>query len=195
MHIDLDIFKKLSNNIEPEKGRILIAEPFLKGYYFSRSIILLTEYNEQGSMGLVLNKPLDLTLDKLVKDVPVNEFPIWCGGPVGNEKLFYLHNSPGIPGSISVNKGLFFGGDFAVIRSMIQNQSLTESDIRFFLGYSGWLPGQLKQEIDEDSWLVSQTSIKKTLFNDTEFLWRDVVESMGDRYSMWTNFPADPELN
>ncbi len=193
MDLDIDLFKITGNNIQPSKGRILVAEPFLQGYYFSRAIVLLTEHNEEGSMGLVLNKPLDVTLDKVITQHKVNPFNLTCGGPVSPDKLFFIHKYPNIPGSVDIVPGLYFGGDFKTIMSLSTQDG--GNSIRFFIGYSGWSPGQLQGEIKENSWLVTETSIDNILhFSDDEF-WKDVVKDMGRKYSTWANFPVTPELN
>ncbi len=193
MDLDLDIFKITSNNVEPEKGRILIAEPFLQGYHFSRSIILLTEHGEEGSMGLVLNKPLDVTLDKLIQQFPIPAFDLTCGGPVSPDKLFYLHTYANIPGAMEIIPGLYFGGDFEVIRDVIAADE--NHHIRFFIGYSGWSSGQLEDEIKQNSWLVTESTIPEILDFTSEEYWVSSMKKLGNKYATWVNFPNTPELN
>lgn len=195
MDLNLDIFKIITNNVKPIKGRILIAEPFLQGYYFSRSIILLTEHNEEGSVGLVLNKPLDITLDKVLTDYKIPRENLTCGGPVSPDKLFYIHTYPNVQAAEEILPGLYFGGDFDKIYEAFKKDELATQKIRFFIGYSGWTNGQLSEEIEKNSWLVSDTSLQDIFeYTDGEF-WVEVVKNMGKKYAVWANYPSNPDMN
>lgn len=195
MNLDLDIFKIKTNNVSPVKGKILIAEPFLKGYYFSRSIVLLTEHGKEGSMGLVLNKPLDLTISQIMKDVPFKDVNVYCGGPVSPDRLFYIHSIPDISDAVEVINGLYFGGDFNDLKTILTICPEKIEQIRFFIGYSGWDAGQLKDELTDDSWLVSKME-NNFIFNPAdEESWTDSLNSMGGKYIQWSKFPSNPELN
>ncbi|MFB6319378.1 YqgE/AlgH family protein [Saccharicrinis sp. FJH54] len=195
MKLDIDIFKIKQNNVKPKKGRVLISEPFLQGYYFSRSIVLLTEHDAEGSMGLVLNKPLDLKIGSVLKDVSFSDTKLICGGPVSPDKLFYIHSFKNVPGASELVKGLFFGGNFEYIKDLLAINPLLIEDIRFFIGYAGWSPGQLADELKESSWLVTALSAERILHAPIDRLWRSTVESLGEDYARWTNFPSNPEMN
>ena len=87
-----DIFKIEHNNLPPEKGKILISEPFLNDLYFQRSVVLLIEHNENGSMGFVLNKKTDLWLNDLLDGLDhLPRIPVYLGGPVSFDRLFFIH--------------------------------------------------------------------------------------------------------
>jgi Putative transcriptional regulator len=95
---------------QPSVGRLLIAQPFMNEPYFGRSVVLLTQHSELGSMGLVLNKPLKLLLHEIVEGVKIEEnIPVFCGGPVGAKSLFYLHNIDEVPQSFKITKNLYLG--------------------------------------------------------------------------------------
>ncbi len=195
MNLDLDIFRIQTNNVSPVKGRILIAEPFLKGYYFSRSIVLLTEHGKEGSMGLVLNKPLNLKISQIMKDVPFKDVTVYCGGPVSPDRLFYVHAIPGISDAAEVISGLYFGGNFDEIKTRLTIYPDNLDKIRFFIGYSGWSAGQLKDELNEDSWLVSKMENQSVLKPAGEELWTYSLCMLGGKYIAWSKFPSNPELN
>ena len=86
-----DILKIRTNNLKPSKGRILISEPFLIDYYFKRSVVLLAEHNDEGSFGLIINKPVDMHLGDVLRDFPEFDAPIYLGGPVKTENLYFIH--------------------------------------------------------------------------------------------------------
>ena len=92
MNINTDIFKIQSNNVMPSRGKILISEPFLHDVTFGRSVVLLVDHTEEGSMGLIINKPLPLMLNDIIKEFKyIEDIPLHKGGPIGTDTLFYLH--------------------------------------------------------------------------------------------------------
>ena len=164
MNIDSDIFKIQSNNVLPSRGRILISEPFLRDATFGRSVILLVDNTDEGSMGLVINKQLPLFLNDIIMEFKyLDEIPLYKGGPIATDTLFYLHTLSDIPGSISISKGLYLNGDFDEINKYILQGNKISECIRFFLGYSGWDSEQLSNEIRENTWLVSGEVDQPTL--------------------------------
>lgn len=196
MNLDLDIFKIVHNDMKPQKGRVLISEPFLQGYYFSRSIVLITEHNKEGSMGVVLNKQLDVTAGDLIKDFPLEDVTLWCGGPVSPDRLYYIHSFGNmISGSIHIKGNLYFGGDFSSILELLHQSPELIKRISFYVGYAGWAPGQLVDEIDDNAWLVAELPEDEIMGSTSEGAWKRVVSSMGKRYKNWMNYPRDPIMN
>jgi len=181
--------------IEPKQGIILISEPSLKDFYFRQSVVLLAEHNEDGTFGVIVNKPIDLLLDEVVTGFSGFEYPVYLGGPVKTDSLFFIHTLPDIENSLRIMDGLFWGGDVEVIRDLMENRSLSEQQIRFFLGYSGWHPNQLDREIGEKSWVLSHASASELITSEPEDLWANYLKNMGNDYAIWANFPADPALN
>lgn len=113
MNINTDIFKIQSNNVMPSRGKILISEPFLHDVTFGRSVVLLVDHTEEGSMGLIINKPLPLMLNDIIKEFKyIEDIPLHKGGPIGTDTLFYLHTLHEIPGTLPINNGLYLNGDF-----------------------------------------------------------------------------------
>ena len=123
MNIDSDIFKIQSNNVLPSRGRILISEPFLRDATFGRSVILLVDHTDEGSMGLVINKQLPLFLNDIIMEFKyLDEIPLYKGGPIATDTLFYLHTLSDIPGSISISKGLYKGDKVKTSADSIQEK-------------------------------------------------------------------------
>lgn len=195
MNLNLDIFKIKSNNVVPKKGRILIAEPFLPGSYFSRSIVYIVEHNAKGTVGFILNKPVDFQVKDFQIEFPAYEDKIYIGGPVSIESLYYIHSfGQEIEGSVHIQDNLYWGGNFEQIKSLINDQIPLLNQIRFFLGYSGWDKEQLKEELNEDSWLVADIAPELVL-SRSKVLWGEMVKKQGGKYKLWQNFPENPSMN
>jgi putative transcriptional regulator len=183
-------------NLEPGIGRVLISEPHLNDYYFSRSVVLLADHNDDGSFGIIVNKPLPKRFSEVVNGFPPFDAPVFLGGPVRTDALFYIHTLGNlVEGSSPILKGLSWGGNLEQIRGMIQDQILMPNQIRFFVGYSGWSPKQLDQELEQHSWLVSDAAVQEILADNPSDLWIRYLRSFGKEYAIWANFPKDPILN
>ncbi|MDE5418032.1 YqgE/AlgH family protein [Labilibaculum sp. DW002] len=191
-----DLFRMENNNIIPGKGKVLIAEPFLEGRYFSRSVVLLTEFSDEGAVGFVLNKPVNLNVNEVLINIAHFDGDVFIGGPVDTNRVYYIHTIPElIPQSIHIYDNLYWGGDFAILKELISLKKIEVHQVRFFAGYSGWSAGQLEDEIKENSWLVSQLDVKDVMNCNNEKLWERSLRKMGGRYKMWSNFPENPGLN
>jgi len=194
MLLDLDIFT-IENKLAPQKGRVLIAEPFLPGDYFSRSTVLLAQCNEEGDVGFILNKPTKLKVNNLFDGLSNFQSNAFLGGPVSNDKLFFLHTlGERINDSLLISENLFWSGDFEQLISLIRAGLVDEEEVRFFLGYSGWSTGQLKAEIEDHSWIVTEPSVESILSSDENF-WNECIKSIGGNALLWQNFPENPEFN
>ena len=197
MDTNADIFKIETNHVVPSRGKVLISEPFLYDEMFGRSVILLVDHSTDGTMGLVLNKPLPLSLNDVLKEFKdISNIPIYKGGPVSTDTLFYLHTLKDVEDSLQIGKGVYLNGDFDAIRRYILQGNDIDGKIRFFLGYSGWEHDQLCQEIEENTWLIGSTSIA-SLMNEkgSAELWKNVLGQLGGKYEIWSRFPQIPTLN
>jgi len=155
-NIENEFFLKLGFSFSPEelaKGKILISEPFLGDPNFSRSVILLLEYSkENGAVGFVLNKPTDLNMSDMIEEYPIDSFRYHYGGPVKPENVFFLHTlGDSIDHSQQIIPGLWWGGDFDQITSLIKSGTVPQREVKFFGGYSGWAAQQLEDELLERS--------------------------------------------
>ncbi len=184
-------------NPHPKKGHLLIAEPSILGdISFNRSVILLADHNEEGSIGFILNKPLDYTINDLIPEIEAS-LRIYNGGPVEQDNLYFIHKIPDlIPNSIEISHGIFWGGDFNKVTELINNGELSDTDIRFFLGYTGWESEQLISELLSNTWIVVKNIYKKSIIekNDIAF-WKEKMLELGGDYSIWSNAPEDPSYN
>ena len=195
-NINADIFKIQSNNVLPSRGKILISEPFLCDATFGRSVVLLVDHTSEGSMGLIMNKQLPLLVNDVVKEFKyLEDIPLYKGGPIGTDTLFYLHTLSQLPGALPVSNGLYLNGDFDEIKKYILQGNKISECIRFFLGYSGWDSEQLNNEIRENTWLVSEEKKSYLMKSDTKDMWRKALEKLGSKYETWSRFPQVPTLN
>ncbi len=193
----MDFEIQLSTDIKPEAGKILISEPFLEDPFFKRSVVLLCRHNtEEGSFGLVINRFLDVEMQEVLNDFPAFGGKVGLGGPVEPSSLFYIHTKGDIlTDSVKVFDNIHLGGDFEKLKELMDLGLITDSDIRFFIGYSGWGKHQLDDELKEKSWLVTETTSEAVMQATDKHLWEQALKELGDRFSMLANFPEDPSLN
>ncbi len=179
-----------------KKGVLLISEPsILNDKSFNRSIIYMAEHNQDGTVGFILNKPTIFVLNDLIPEIE-NNFKIYKGGPVEEGNLYYIHQIPeSIPNSIKISNNLYWGGDFEILTNLLKTNSIKETDIRFFLGYSGWALDQLEDELKEASWLIVENTFPNILNVKIEDLWKKKMQEFGGEYHLWANAPENPSLN
>ncbi len=195
MNIDRLIQIK-SNDLKPAKGRVLLSEPFMGDYYFGRSVVLLAEHNKEGSMGIILNKPISTQLNDVVQDFPEINLPLYLGGPVENNRLFYIHTiSDKISDSIEVAKNLYWGGKLDDIIELANLGLLNNENIRFFLGYSGWSGQQLDSELKKNSWAITPITAYQIFHIKPDLLWKKLTRQLGADYRLWNKFPVNPSNN
>lgn len=184
-------------NINPKKGHLLIAEPSILGdVSFNRSVILIADHNDEGSVGFILNKPLDYTISDLLPEIEI-PIRVYNGGPVEQDNLYFIHKIPDlISNSVEISHGIFWGGDFSSVIPLINDGKLNDKDIRFFLGYSGWDANQLVNELISNTWIVTENIYKKSIIekSDNSF-WKEKMLELGGDYSIWSNAPEDPSFN
>ena len=190
------IIKIKTNDMRPARGKILISEPLLSDNYFKRSVVLLAEHNEEGSFGIILNKPVDNKFNEIVTDFPHYSGPLFLGGPVSNSSLFFIHTlGDMIENSQTITDGLYWGGDIESVRELLMLKKININQIRFCVGYSGWGKDQLEDELKRNSWLVSNLPPEVLMHTSPENLWAYALRNLDIQYSYWTNFPTDPGLN
>jgi putative transcriptional regulator len=195
MNLNIDFFK-ITNNKVASQGRILIAEPFLNDTYFKRSVVFITEHNEEGSVGFVLNKPVELKVQDVIQNFPYIDAGISIGGPVNTNTLHYIHTlGELIPESIKVLDNIYWGGDFDTLKKFISEGKIRKDQIRFFLGYSGWGAQQLENELGESAWLVAEINSEMIMKGEESGIWNQILEKMDNKYQVWANFPENPGLN
>lgn len=178
------------------KGKLLIAEPFLEDPNFDRGVILLCDHNTHGSFGFVLNQLTDLMLGDVLEETIYQDVPLFLGGPVEKNTLHFIHSRADlIEGSTEIVSGLYWGGDFEQVKSLLNLNRLSADEIRFFIGYSGWDSGQLGEELEQKSWIVTEANSQFVFSTPPKNFWREVLLSMGGKYKSIAHYPTDPSLN
>ncbi len=184
------------NKLKPQKGRLLIAEPFMEDPYFKRSVVLLTEYKKNNCFGFILNRPLDITVNDVLIDFPEFSAQVYMGGPVDPDNLFYIHTQGKfIEGSEQISDQLYWAGNFNQLKDMIANNEIFPHEIKFFLGYSGWDFQQLNNEIKHESWIISDANELTMSDLNNPQLWQNTLQNMGNKHALLSHFPEHPNLN
>lgn len=176
------------------RGKLLIASPVLADPNFARTVVLITEHNEDGAMGIVLNRPSDAPAAELLptlEEIAAAE-PLFIGGPVQPEAVVLLaeFSDPAAAAWIVVaDVGLASAGtDTDDLLPAVRRG-------RFYAGYSGWGPGQLEVEMEQDSWIVEPPLPTELFPDDPRTLWSDVLTRKGGQYALISRMPEDPSLN
>lgn len=181
---------------KPDKGSLLVSEPFLTDMNFWRSVILLTEQTPQGTIGFILNKPAHLSTEEAIPGMLDVEFPVYYGGPMEPNSLHFIHKHGAlIPGCFEVLPNVFWGGDIHVINELLKNGTATANDFKFFLGYSGWEIGQIEDEMNEKAWWVTLGNEELIFDTDLDNMWAKVVKQLGEDFSYMANSPEDVSWN
>ena len=192
----MDYFSQ-EKSVKPERGDLLISEPYLPDPNFERTVIFICEHDENGTFGFVLNNKAQVELNDLIEeagDYPANLF---VGGPVEQNTLHFLHREPALASSSrEVVPGIFWGGDFNQLTEMMNTRSIESTDLRFYVGYSGWAAGQLMDEMDAKSWIVLKGTSPSMIFDwDNQDLWKACLNTMGGKFRLMSNYPKDPRMN
>ena len=181
----------------PKPGNILLSEPFLKDSNFIRTVLLLCEHGNAGSVGFILNKPTALQIEDLVEGIAPYNREVYLGGPVAQDTLHFLYfGNQVVKDSTLIDKDVWWGGDFNELIQKIQDQSLPINQVFFFLGYSGWEEGQLAQELKEGAWIVYPDSLDEAIIHlSAAQIWKTLMRNMGGEFQIQANYPIDSRLN
>jgi putative transcriptional regulator len=177
-------------------GDILIAKPFLQDGHFKRSVLYICEHNNEGSLGFVINKSHGLLLRDIFPHLKNGNFPLFEGGPVSPNQLFYTHTlGTTLSDSQHVTGNVYWGGNFFQLSEMIEKGEVTANEIRFYIGYSGWGAEQLTAEIDNDMWFDIPADYHKLIEINPDEVWGEELVKINPGYKAFTDFSFDPSLN
>lgn len=177
-------------------GKLLLADPFMLDENFKRAVILLCDYHHEGSLGFIVNKSLDIKVHELLEDFPDEEIDLYFGGPVAQDTIHFIHTKGDlIEESMEIGEGIFWGGDFDRVRFLLSHKIITARDIRFFIGYAGWSPGQLEAEMAYNSWMTANLDKNFIFRKYDKNLWSEVLHQKGGHYEVIANISDFSNLN
>ncbi|MGQ0551995.1 MAG: YqgE/AlgH family protein [Planctomycetota bacterium] len=173
------------------RGCLLVASQQLQDPNFARSVVLVIAHDDEGSFGLVLNRPAERSLGDVLEDVPAKgrAIPLYLGGPVQPEALQFVARASelGRPVLEEVAVG-------APLDELLDSQ-LGPAQVRAYLGYAGWGPAQLESEIAEGSWIIAPARAEHVFDVPSGELWVRVLRELGGRYSWMALGGRDPSAN
>lgn len=160
------------------QGKALVASPYLTDPFFMRTVVYILQHDSEGAVGLVLNRPLNLTVGQLLGELidtkVTNKDPVFYGGPVDGLVMM-------IQACIDVSSEkqvVVIAKDREHITDFANKKEKESSSMRLFDGYSGWGPSQLDRELDEGSWLLWEAEPTQ-LFAEPGELWQSAVRQIG----------------
>jgi putative transcriptional regulator len=180
--------------VESLRGNLLIASPALDDPNFERSVVLITEHGDDGAMGIVLNRPSETEVAAIVPELETvaGHEPIHVGGPVQPDALVVLGEF-----ADPEKAAWIVTADVGLVSAATELDELPESIRRgrVYAGFSGWGPGQLESELEEEAWIVEPPIPAELFPEDPETLWSDVLERKGGQYALVARMPEDPSMN
>ena len=180
------------------KGIFLVAAPSLRDPNFRQTVVLLCEHGSQGALGVVVNRPTAIHLSEALPQVPVLEGQrhlLFSGGPVQPNHILILLRTGQVPDNTHhVFDGVYMGGDMAALEKIMTVPGGTAA-FRAYVGYSGWSPGQLENEMKTGSWITLPADPSMVFDKDPLRIWADTMRSLGGRYEIYAQMPQDPNLN
>lgn len=181
-------------------GSLVVASPSMDDPNFEHAVILMIEHSDQGAMGLILNRPMSTTVDEVWDQLsmlpcPLDDQPLLQGGPCEGP-LMLLHDRSD-QAQIEVCRGVCFTTDEPMVRELLSDNPQA---MRFFVGYAGWGPGQLENELNRGGWLVTQANAQVVFDPDADDgLWMRVITSIDRSLAMLAMnpklMPRDPSMN
>lgn len=183
--------------IKPATGKVLVAEPFMLDPHFKRTVVLLADHrSDEGTVGFILNKKMPVTLQEVTADFGDFEANVFYGGPVDINSMYFIHNvGELLDDSIKICRGVFWSGNYEKLRVLIDCKLVKPSNIRFYIGYSGWTEGQLEEELKDPSWIVADMDSNYIFKTDPDLLWKNILDTKGYHYSAISQIEGDELMN
>lgn len=199
-NLSSSLFHAVLNVFVPKAGATLIAQPFAEGCHRHRALVSIIDHlDSEGTTGVVLNRPMGMTLDQVVSGIdPESRIPVFCGGPSDQDTLFFIHTlGPDVlPGSREYAPGLYVGGDISTIRSYINSGYPVEGYVRFFAGYTFWGEGELEEQMADRQWAMDEAPEASTVLSGIgDSAWYEAVRAQGEALRAWTLVPRHAFFN
>jgi putative transcriptional regulator len=184
-----------NGGVESLRGKCLIASPTLLDANFARSVVLIAEHNEDGAMGLILNRPTEAVVEEAVEELAGVVEPgeqVFVGGPVQEQAVMVLaeFDDPDQAAAVVIDDVGFLPADAA-----LEDISGHTRRARVFAGHAGWGPGQLDAELDEGSWIIGDPEADDVFSGEPSELWAGALARKGGPYALLARMPSDPSVN
>lgn len=194
----MNFFQVQPQECHPSKGNVLIASPLMYDYRFVHSVVLIITHNAQGSMGIIMNHCFygGLTLNQLFPEFQsLPDIPIFRGGPMETDTIFFIHRISQLKGSMLIGNGLYLNGEFEALKEYLLDKQPVEGMIKFFAGYRGWEKDELLEEFSDKRWLIGRVNDNDILNTPQEALWKNCMKRLEGYYHHWMNYPKRPLFN
>lgn len=177
------------------KGSLLLATPSAGSDVFSRAVVYILEHNDEGAFGLILNKKNEEACAAVRRMFQI-DIDIYHGGPVMQENLFFiLKGEPVTENKVDLDEAYYFTEDLKAVADAYLSGALSEDSFKAFSGYSGWGPGQLNDEIENELWIpTDKIFLDYTLPGDSG-LWKLIMENIGGQHILFANTPENIQYN
>jgi len=192
----MQIKTKMAGKPKYLQGQLLLDSGGLRGSFFQHTVVLICQHDAEGAFGLVLNRTSGNKVgETLVADLPdvLKESPLYLGGPVQPTALSFLHADNFIPDA-NVMPNLNLGHSLDELTDIGESFSTT-SKVKMFVGYAGWSPGQLENEMERKAWLTHPASLELVFETSPEKLWQVILNQKGVKYRLLAQMPEDLSWN
>jgi putative transcriptional regulator len=181
--------------MDSARGQLLVAGPALLDPNFWRTVVLVVEHNDEGALGLVLNRPSETNIGEAVPELATLLDPaerLFIGGPVQPSAVIVLAEFED-----ATDAALLAFDDVGVLGTGPSSDELTAGVRagRAFLGHAGWGPAQLDGELERGDWILEPARLEDAFCADARGLWSDVLTRKGGSYALVARMPADPSMN
>ncbi len=187
--------KPKGGKLKPKVGALLLSEPFNKEPNFKRAVVLISQHDERGSIGFILNKPTPLLINDVLDDFPEFKAPVHWGGSERLDSVYYIHTLSGLRGAKPIANGIFWGGDYNQLKLLAETKQITPHQIKFLAGYNAWSPRELAKEIREHNWWVTDADLQSAFKEHPDTAWGNILQRNGHVYGIMNDFPEDPGVN
>jgi putative transcriptional regulator len=185
---------RMEDSAQSLRGKLIVASPALVDPNFARTVVLITEHNEEGAMGIVLNRPAEATVEQVLPDLVgiAADESLFVGGPVQPDAIVLLaefSDPEAAAWIVAADVGL------AAADRDLDDLAAAVRRGRLYAGYSGWGPAQLEAELELESWIVEPPLPAELFPDDPASLWSDVLARKGGQYALIARMPDDPSQN
>ena len=180
---------------KPHVGALLLSEPFNPEPNFKRAVVLISQHDQRGSIGFILNKPTPLLINDVLEDFPEFKAYVHWGGNQRLDSVYYIHTIPNLKGAQPITNGIFWGGDYEHLKLMVETRQINPEQIKFLAGYNAWSPRKLAKEIREENWWVADADLQSAFKEPSDTAWGNILQRNGHIYGILNDFHEDPGFN